>query len=437
MTLPMPSRRFLFVVAVLAARVLPSAVAETLDLEQIRSDLMRPSQVVASAAIDREGLSGRVLCGYQGWFSAEGDGAGLGWRHWRMGDKSAPGGSRFAVDMLPDVSELGPEERFATNAVGVYGQPVEVFSSYLQPTVNRHFRWMREYGIDGVFVQRFGVTLNHPKLLAHSTKVLGDCRDAAIEHGRVYAVMYDLSGLRPGGMGVVLEDWRHLRTRMKIGSDAAALHLGGKPLVAIWGIGFNDRPEYSLEECRELIRSFKDDGCAVLCGVPTGWRTLNRDARSNAALHQIVAMCDVVCAWTVGRYATPDDVRRHAERDWKADVQWCRDHGITYLPVVFPGFSWHNLKGGKLDQIPRLEGRFLWTQAAEAHKAGAKSVYVAMFDEVDEATAIFKCIDPPTPDLAERFVGLDGLPSDYYLRLTGEIGRMLRAERPASSEPPR
>jgi hypothetical protein len=50
-----------------------------------------------------------------------------------------------------------------------------------------------------------------------------------------------------------------------------------------------------------------------------------------------------------------------------------------------------------------------------------------MFDEVDEATAIFKCIDPRTPELAARFVGMAGLPSDSYLQLTGEIGRLLRA----------
>ena len=423
-------RPMLLTLSAAAACGWPLAHGESVDLESIRDDLMRPSQVVATAPIDREGLSGRVLCGYQGWFAAEGDGAGLGWRHWRIRDPAAPGGTRFSVDMLPDVSELAPEERFATDAIGADGQPIEVFSSHVRPTVNRHFRWMREYGIDGVFVQRFATTLSNPKLLSHSTKLLGDCRDAALEHGRIYAVMYDLSGVPPGKLGVVLEDWRHLRTRMKIGSDAAALHLGGKPLVAIWGIGFKDRPEYSVDECRELIRSLEADGCAVLCGVPTGWRTLDRDARPTAALHEIVAMCDVVCPWTVGRYATPEDVRRHADHDWKADLEWCRERNIAYLPVAFPGFSWHNLKGGTLNQIPRLEGRFLWTQAIEARKAGAESLYVAMFDEVDEATAIFKCIDPPTPELAKRFVGVDGLPTDHYLRLTGEIGRMLRGEKP-------
>ena len=54
------------------------------------------------------------------------------------------------------------------------------------------------------------------------------------------------------------------------------------------------------------------------------------------------------------------------------------------------------------------------------------SAYVAMFDEVDEGTAIFKVTNHP-PRQA-HFVTLDGLPSDWYLRLTGEGARLLREE---------
>ena len=52
------------------------------------------------------------------------------------------------------------------------------------------------------------------------------------------------------------------------------------------------------------------------------------------------------------------------------DLAWCRSSGLDYLPVVFPGFSWHNLMAGRgkdapLDAIPRLGGRFLWSQFVE------------------------------------------------------------------------
>ena len=74
------------------------------------------------------------------------------------------------------------------------------------------------------------------------------------------------------------------------------------------------------------------------------------------------------------------------------------------------------------DQIPRLKGRFLWKQFVAAKQAGATMIYVAMFDEMDEGTAIFKCTnDPPVGE--SRFVTFEGLPSDHYLWLTGAGGR--------------
>jgi hypothetical protein len=64
--------------------------------------------------------------------------------------------------------------------------------------------------------------------------------------------------------------------------------------------------------------------------------------------------------------------------------------------------------------------------------AGAEMIYVAMFDEVNEGTAIFKISDnPPVSDIA-KFVGNDGQKSDLYLWLTGEAAKMLRKEKPLS-----
>jgi hypothetical protein len=59
-------------------------------------------------------------------------------------------------------------------------------------------------------------------------------------------------------------------------------------------------------------------------------------------------------------------------------------------------------------------------------------IYVAMFDEVDEGTAIFKCTNEP-PVGPNKFLTYEGLPSDHYLWLTGEGARMLRGERPIQS----
>ncbi|HEX3693961.1 MAG TPA: hypothetical protein VH374_01120 [Polyangia bacterium] len=116
---------------------------------------------------------------------------------------------------------------------------------------------------------------------------------------------------------------------------------------------------------------------------------------------------------------------------------------MAYLPVVFPGFSWKNLKGGpsSLNQIPRQGGAFYWHQLDNVLGAGATMLYGAMFDEVDEGTALFKVAATPAAQPAQgTFVPLniDGqaLPSDWYLRLTGAAGAILRGEQTRSATIP-
>src|SRR5258708_6937785 len=88
-----------------------------------------------------------------------------------------------------------------------------------------------------------------------------------------------------------------------------------------------------------------------------------------------------------------------------------------------------------LDQIPRLKGQFLWTQFVEAKKAGATMIYQAMFDEVNEGTAIFKCTNKP-PVGVSPFVTYEGLPSDFYMKLVGRASRMLRGQVPSTDVVP-
>jgi hypothetical protein len=376
------------------------------------------------------------MCGYQGWFNCEGDGAQRGWTHWTKG-KGTPSPGNIKVDLWPDLSEFTPEERYDTEFKHTDGRVAQLFSSYIKATVDRHFDWMRTYGIDGVFVQRFAVEVNSPGVLRHTNTVLANCRAAANRTGRAYAVMYDLTGLGEGKMDQVIDDWRTLRTRMKIGQDPAYLHHRGKPLVAVWGIGFSDRRAYTLAESRKLIEFLKGNGCAVMLGVPTYWREQTRDAVADPELHELLRMADVISPWTVGRYSTIADVAKHAETMVKPDLAWCAHEKVEYLPVLFPGFSWHNMyPTAKPNAIPRLGGDFLWSQFQQFKQAGASMLYVAMFDEVDEATAIFKCTNDVPNAAGAEFVSYEGLPSDYYLRLTGAGAKMLRGEVPARAPKP-
>jgi hypothetical protein len=103
-------------------------------------------------------------------------------------------------------------------------------------------------------------------------------------------------------------------------------------------------------------------------------------------------------------------------------------NGVLYMPLIYPGFGWDNL----MNRPPgttyksRLKGWFMWQQFLDAKQLGAKAVYVAMFDEVDESTAIFKV----TNDIPVNhyFSDLEGLNSDFYLLLAGYGTSMMHGE---------
>jgi hypothetical protein len=394
-----------------------------------------------------EGVDGRVLCGYQGWFRAEGDGSGLGFHHYARGGRFEPG--RCGIDLWPDLAGFDEDETFATPFVHPDGTTARVFSSLHPKTVDRHFRWMAEHGIDGVFVQRFGVLAAKPgadpRFLAADNRKLRLCRDAAIRHGRCHALMYDLTGLADDDFERLAADWKELRLRMRLGTDAndpSYLRFRGKPLVAVWGIGFGDGRDYGLERAEWFLRFLKHNpewgGASLWVGVPYGWRTLDRDSVSDPRLHEVLRLADVISPWSVGRYATPEQAVVEAGGRIREDLAWCRERGAAYVPVVFPGFSWHNLRGGEapLDAIPRLGGRFLWSQFTAAKGAGATSAYVAMFDELDEATAILPCRRDPPDGGGSAFVAYgEDVPPDHYLWLCGEGGRWLRGELPRRGGP--
>lgn len=252
----------------------------------------------ARRPVDSSMLTGKVMVGYQGWFNAEGDGAQRGYNHWsRGGAKPAPGNVR--VDLWPDLSEFPADERYPTDLRHADGRPAEVFSSYRRPTVLRHFAWMQEHGIDGVFLQRFINSLARGTSLAANNAVLENVRAGARQHGRVYALMYDLSSLAPGRADVLINDWKKLLHDTQLTRDPGYLKHKGKPLLALWGCGFkDDKPRPSLDDWRKIITFLKDDkesgGLALMLGVPTGWRTLNRDAVADPVLLELIALADVI-----------------------------------------------------------------------------------------------------------------------------------------------
>ncbi len=303
---------------------------------------------------------------------------------------------------------------------------------------------MHDYGIDGVFLQRFASELQNPALAALRNEVLRGVRTSAARHGRTWAIMYDLSGMRAGTVErAIEEDWKRLVDLGNVRRDPRLQHFRGRPLVALWGVGFNDGRRYSLDECERLVRWLRDDpvygGNAVLLGVPYAWRTLDRDAASDPALLRVCSLAAIVSPWSVGRIRSPGEAVQSREKI-AADLLWSRDHGVDYLPVIYPGFSWHNLmqargQTAEPNAIPRLGGVFFSAQADTAIAAGARMLYVAMFDELDEGTAIMKTSDHP-PAGASPFVSEPGVPPDRYLQLAGDIRAQLQAAIAATPRQP-
>src|SRR6267154_3154857 len=382
--------------------------------------------------------TGLVMAGYQGWFRAAGDGSAA--KRYAFGDENSS-----SIDAWPDVTEY--EKTYETPFSMPDGSKARFFSSLDKSTVDLHFKWMQEYNVDGVFMQRFFDATREGNRKKESAVILQNAMEAASKYKRAIAVMYDLSGLKAVGedCSTIIEDWKYLVDELKVTNqrgEKTYLFHRGKPLVVIWGVGFPDRP-YNIRNIglERLINFLKYDpvygGCSVMLGVPTFWRDLQADCVPDPYLHDLIRQADLVMPWTVQRFSPllHNDMDRYRDVMME-DRKWCRDNNIDYVPCVYPGFSWHNLSVHAfpddikpVGSIPRQGGRFYWQMISTAVNSGAKMLYVAMFDEVNEGTAIFKGLDSPPVGKATEFITMDHQPADHYLWLTGEAGKILRGEK--------
>lgn len=391
--------------------------------------------------IDASTLNHKIMAGYQGWFNTPNDGNQYGWIHWpKNGGK--PSADNISIDMWPDLREYDSDELDDTYFVYKNLNNAGLFSSYNKKTVDRHIKWMKDYGIDGSFVQRF-ISSALSRRDQRDT-VLQNVKYASENHGRVFANMYDLSGCKASVVEDIKNDWMHLVDDLKITESPNYLHHDGRPVLSLWGLNVGGSkevltPALALELATWLSEDAPEKYRVTLkAGVGNGWRTDNSDWQKAYDKFKFIS------PWAVGRYRDEKGADNYRSQYFNADLKETADRGMDYMPVVFPGFSWTNLypdDGGALNKIPRDGGKFLWRQFYNAVDAGCNMVYVAMYDEVDEGTAIFKIAENvdqiPTTG---KFVTLDidgyKLPSDWYLRLTGEASKMLRKEIPTTTTIP-
>lgn len=396
--------------------------------------------VFSQDVVDPTTLNNKIMAGYQGWFGAPGDGSGYGWIHWGDGGGNI-NAETVTIDYWPDMREYDADELFETDFVYNDLTNAGLYSAYTKKTVDRHVKWMKEYGIDGVFVQRFiSSALSRKK---QRDTVLMNVRYGAERYGRVFANMYDMSGGKPETfVQDVITDWKHLVDNLKITESPNYLHHNGLPVLSLWGVNAGGSKDIiTAAMWAELLQWFTVDAEAkykvtLKAGVTNSWKEDNQEWQA------VYDKFDFISPWAVGRYNSISGADNYRNQYFEADLNETASRDMEYIPVVFPGFSWSNLYPGKeLNQIPRIGGKFYWHQLYNAIDAGCNMVYVAMFDEVDEGTAIYKLAETkdqlPTTG---NFVTLDmdgyDLPSDWYLKLTGEATKMLRGEIPVTSTIP-
>ena len=376
-----------------------------------------PAAQATPAASAPGDVVGKITVGYQGWFACIGDGAPIdGWWHWSQDWSQAPSPGNNAIKAWPDMSEFTAGYQTAYANLN-NGQPATLFSSYDQQTVDTHFLWMQQNGCDTAALQRFNPNSSEgPTRDAMATKV----RSAAESYDRKFYVMYDVTG------------WTNMQTEIKtdwtakmsaLTSSSAYAVQNGKPVVGIWGFGFNDANHpWSAADCLDVVTWFQGQGCYVMGGVPREW--LTGVGGSRAGYLDVYHAFNMISPWMVGAIGDIADSDAVYQQFNVPDQADCNAHGIDYQPCVLPG---------DVSANQRAHGDFMWHQFYNMVRVGAQGIYISMFDEFGEGNQIAKTT--PTTATVPSNSGLlaldeDGTAcsSDYYLRLTADGGRMLKGQ---------
>jgi len=401
--------------------------------------------------VDPSTMDGKLMMGYQGWFSCPDDGSDTGWFHWF--NDAVPDAAHLRVDMWPDTGELTPAERCPTSMKYPDGSPAYLYSASNPTTVMRHFQWMSQYGIDGVFLQRFVSELSLPNFFAERNRVTANVRAGAEAYGRVFAIEYDvgMDTANPDLVSEIEADWKYLVDVEQVTASPSYVHHHGLPVLGIYGLGLNLIPTVPAQ-AMELVNFFEHNPdpryrVTLMGGVPGSWRTLTEDSLTDPAWADYYCSLNIISPWTVGRISTDAEVDNYYDPKMVADMARAAECGAEYMPVVFPGTAFHNSNNGigpptvAFNLIPRRGGEFYWRQVYDAVGMGAPMIFNAMFDEVDEDTAMYKIAatvnDQP---VGVQLLSLDAdgqkLPNDWYLRLGGAATEMLRGEIPLTPELP-
>ena len=366
-------------------------------------------------------LKDRVMVGYQGWFRTPNDRDDNGWFHW-FHSKSDASPEFYTFDMWPDTRAYPGQDRARAGNIRTRGgHPAFLYSATSQAVVRKQFAWMRENHVDGAFLQRFLSDHKAGEPVAPEW-VLMNVRKAANAEKRLWAVEYDVSGMRAATACETLKrDWSRLTDVLRVTDDPYYARENGKPVVFVWGLPFPDR-KFTPEAADQIVDFFKNDpaphgGNYVIGSLPNVWQGLSPEWLAHARKY------DGMQVWQTHDYAV--------------DQQACNECKQDYYPHVWPGFSWAHLtkKQDPAAFTDRAGGTYYRSRISQAFAAGCDRLFVGMFDEYDEGTAILPMTDdPPLPGApAGRFLTNGEDPPNLWLRITGEAEEALKTASPAQA----
>ena len=365
--------------------------------------------------VDASFLTDKVMCGYQGWFGGPNDLSDKGWVHWVRSGGGVLDTNHFNTDMWPDMSQYPSTSWIQAASIKTKsGQTAYVFSDSDPAVVETQFQWMRKYNIDGVFLQRFLNAVDPNEQWA-----LANVRAAAHAEGRVWVIEYDVSNLDDStAFHQLTNDWAWMVNTFKATLDSRYGFQNNKPVVAIYGMGDTNKDmNYSTNNGitvptgQKIISWFKSNpyaSCYVWGGVPINWQS--QWSKESG----VYTNYNAIEAWHSSSYAS--------------DIQKCASFGATYWPILWPGFSWSNEqnetnKNGAFKD--RFSGMRYWTNVFNVMATpGVSNLFVGMFDEYDEGTAIMPMSDDPPSSPSGKnggqFIDNQGKPSDWWLLLTAQ-----------------
>ena len=238
-------------------------------------------------------------------------------------------------------------------------------------------------------------------------------------------------------------DWEKM-VDSGIATGPRYLRHNGVPVVNVWDFIHDSRRPIDAKQINSFIDYFHAPGkyrAFLVSGGNWNWHKYPPDWQD------CVKKFDAYIPWNIGH--SRKNAKEELEADtawWEKDKEYFEGNGALWIPTIYPGFSWNHLKKitdpAQTSTRPRRAGQFFWGQWVALKKLKVNTVFIAMFDEIDEGTAIDKNTnDPPAlyngkPLGIMPFQTYDGMPSDWYLRLTQAGRRMLRGEIEAKPEMP-